>query len=422
VGIAANGFTVAIWCAVVVVVNHFAVDVMADGYQEAGCRTMNVEGDALDKLSLILTVTGIIGAVTGVASCGLAESSARRHNAKLVFSRRSTASFESDHKGVEMKQVKGGVSADGVDLAAEDEDAAENPLSPSCMCLEFVVYAFLANAVILSVVFFVGGGVLVHLSEKQATYAMLHDELYVRAKRAQRRARRPTKTVEAIKAAAEAGCRRARVDTSEASKKNKGLLLSISRGRARAKRARRRRVLLLLLLFCGTISGCRGAPQTPPAAGSAAHVLGRTCARPHICSAAHAPSPPPPTNALACCFARRYSKWALHDTSAPVLLGEFGTSNSDNDWWREMMRFIEEHDLTYAYWPWNGERWYANAEEDNGGSFGGEGYGLVRSDLLIVSHLSPTTNSRLLQVANDWVTIKDEVQMSDLAELAAREL
>jgi hypothetical protein len=57
----------------------------------------------------------------------------------------------------------------------------------------------------------------------------------------------------------------------------------------------------------GRISGCRGeTPRTPPTAGevahelgmfSAAHVLGRTCARPHMCSAAHvlgrAPMPPP---------------------------------------------------------------------------------------------------------------------------------
>jgi hypothetical protein len=84
--------------------------------------------------------------------------------------------------------------------------------------------------------------------------------------------------------------------------------------RARAKRARRsqdgarerreredRKVsLLLLLLFCGGSGQARGLsggdPPNPPAAGEVALVLGRTsrsptCTQPHMCSAAHAPSP-----------------------------------------------------------------------------------------------------------------------------------
>jgi hypothetical protein len=100
-----------------------------------------------------------------------------------------------------------------------------------------------------------------------------------------------------------------------------------------------------------------------------------------------------------------YDKWMIKDRDTPVLLGEFGTSTHvNNEWWTHMMRFIDEYDLPYAYWPWNGERWY---EEDNGdnevqvGSFNVEGYGLVR---------------------DDWVTVKDEVQLSDLIRLADKEL
>jgi hypothetical protein len=44
---------------------------------------------------------------------------------------------------------------------------------------------------------------------------------------------------------------------------------------------------------CGGSGSSGGAPRTPPAAGevacSASHMLGRTCARPHMCSAARAP-------------------------------------------------------------------------------------------------------------------------------------
>jgi hypothetical protein len=44
-----------------------------------------------------------------------------------------------------------------------------------------------------------------------------------------------------------------------------------------------------LLRRAASLGDCRGeTPRTPPAAGEVAHVLGRTCARPHMSSAAHA--------------------------------------------------------------------------------------------------------------------------------------
>jgi hypothetical protein len=62
-------------------------------------------------------------------------------------------------------------------------------------------------------------------------------------------------------------------------------------GGGASEASKKKKTLLLSLLFCsaaeaGMISGCRGdTPRTPPAAGSAAHVLGR--------SASHMCSPPP---------------------------------------------------------------------------------------------------------------------------------
>ena len=81
-----------------------------------------------------------------------------------------------------------------------------------------------------------------------------------------------------------------------------------------------------------------------------------------------------------------YSKWALHDTSAPVLVGEFGSSTDgygvgEKDFWRCMTRFLQQYDLSYAYWPWNGERWYNDTL-----TFENEGYGLVEQDWVTIRH------------------------------------
>ena len=91
-----------------------------------------------------------------------------------------------------------------------------------------------------------------------------------------------------------------------------------------------------------------------------------------------------------------YSKWALWDTSAPVLVGEFGSSTDgygvgEKDFWRCMTKFLKQYDLSYAYWPWNGERWYNDTQ-----TFENEGYGLVEVD---------------------WVTIRNPKVIEDLVAL-----
>ncbi|GMI33295.1 hypothetical protein TrCOL_g2079 [Triparma columacea] len=72
-------------------------------------------------------------------------------------------------------------------------------------------------------------------------------------------------------------------------------------------------------------------------------------------------------------------KWGDLDGSAPVLVGEFGSGTDglghDDDWWKQMIRFLDEFDLDYAYWPWNGEKWNDEAYE-----YENEGYGLVTVD------------------------------------------
>jgi len=64
------------------------------------------------------------------------------------------------------------------------------------------------------------------------------------------------------------------------------------------------------------------------------------------------------------------SKWGflLHQHNnaagaAPVWLGEFGT-NVDSLWWRYMLRYIEEKEIDFAYWPLNGQKRANSSEPD----------------------------------------------------------
>ena len=73
------------------------------------------------------------------------------------------------------------------------------------------------------------------------------------------------------------------------------------------------------------------------------------------------------------------SKWMMgegmtdDDNLAPVLLGEFGTSQTaGNVWWDQMMRFLNENEMSWAYWAWNGGRW-----NNETGAYGEEGYGIM---------------------------------------------
>jgi len=66
--------------------------------------------------------------------------------------------------------------------------------------------------------------------------------------------------------------------------------------------------------------------------------------------------------------------------TAPVVLGEFGTSRSD-DFWRALVRYVAERDLDFAYWPLNGQKW--NHDE---GKLVEETYGLLDSSWTGVRH------------------------------------
>jgi len=66
--------------------------------------------------------------------------------------------------------------------------------------------------------------------------------------------------------------------------------------------------------------------------------------------------------------------WALHDRPVPVWVGEFGTDVLEaprNKVWQLLWNFIRyQHDLDWAYWPFNG-RQLRDMEWQN------EGFGIV---------------------------------------------
>ncbi len=68
-----------------------------------------------------------------------------------------------------------------------------------------------------------------------------------------------------------------------------------------------------------------------------------------------------------------YHKWMLGgQAGAPVWVGEFGTSNGDSIWWKQMMTFLKQYNLGFAYWPLNAQKWNNGSQ-----SYSNEGYGLL---------------------------------------------
>merc|ERR1711957_453024 len=55
---------------------------------------------------------------------------------------------------------------------------------------------------------------------------------------------------------------------------------------------------------------------------------------------------------------------------APVWLGEFGT-NSNSRWWQHMVRYLCERQVSWSYWPANGEKWIGQDET----------FGLLNADM-----------------------------------------
>lgn len=63
--------------------------------------------------------------------------------------------------------------------------------------------------------------------------------------------------------------------------------------------------------------------------------------------------------------------WSLDNRSVPVWVGEFGTGHPDEPVFRLLWDFIRgRHDLDFAYWAFNGRKWWEGAWES-------EGFGLV---------------------------------------------
>ncbi|KAL1503291.1 hypothetical protein AB1Y20_011343 [Prymnesium parvum] len=69
------------------------------------------------------------------------------------------------------------------------------------------------------------------------------------------------------------------------------------------------------------------------------------------------------------------SKWGLDGgVDAPVFVGEFGAGDgyAESAYWAHMIRFLQQYDLDWAYWPLNGDRW---SEADQ--SWEDEWYGIL---------------------------------------------
>ncbi|CAE7421731.1 unnamed protein product, partial [Symbiodinium pilosum] len=60
---------------------------------------------------------------------------------------------------------------------------------------------------------------------------------------------------------------------------------------------------------------------------------------------------------------------------APVWLGEFGT-NTESLWWKHMLTYLQKHDLDFAYWSINGEK-YNGVDES---------FGLYKENFVDVRH------------------------------------
>lgn len=68
-------------------------------------------------------------------------------------------------------------------------------------------------------------------------------------------------------------------------------------------------------------------------------------------------------------------KWSLDDgVDAPVFVGEFGDGAefADDQWWGNMLRFLQQYDLDFAYWPINGDVWKNETQV-----WENEGYGIL---------------------------------------------
>ena len=59
-----------------------------------------------------------------------------------------------------------------------------------------------------------------------------------------------------------------------------------------------------------------------------------------------------------------------HDYTAPLWLGEFG-ENTQNEWWQFTIQYLEETDISWAYWAYTGYKNEPTGEDND------ETYGIV---------------------------------------------
>lgn len=75
-------------------------------------------------------------------------------------------------------------------------------------------------------------------------------------------------------------------------------------------------------------------------------------------------------------FLQTYVQESNRTNPTPFWMGEFGT-NVDSEEWRKIIRFLQEFDLDWAYWPIDGYEF---------GLKGDESYGILLDDFSTVRH------------------------------------
>ncbi|CAD7972812.1 unnamed protein product [Amoebophrya sp. A120] len=75
-----------------------------------------------------------------------------------------------------------------------------------------------------------------------------------------------------------------------------------------------------------------------------------------------------------------YWGFLQRDNIAPVWVGEFGTHDAENVWFKNAMRYFEERDLSWSYWPLDGQKKARLSHDADTRSLAQEPFGLLQDD------------------------------------------
>ncbi len=75
-------------------------------------------------------------------------------------------------------------------------------------------------------------------------------------------------------------------------------------------------------------------------------------------------------------------RWDPKNAEVPLWLGEFGASGNDL-WWNNIIKFLAETDVSFAYWALDGGRWEKRGEHNF--TYVSEGFGLLNEEFTKVA-------------------------------------